>query len=178
MFCQAFSWDFNINIFVLKLPLLLKLSGVPVLLHEQLYFLEKKVRFWNLFISLPWQLSPVWCIVFHISSHFKSAALETVTASASLLLTLGQVLFQVFYICCLVIPFKDPMRRMFPFSRWRIWSTSGTLSAHIHTGLPTTDFHQVGPQPPGPQRPLHSTPHRALSTRPLRVSAHAQRHAP
>lgn len=32
----------NINIFVLNLPLLLELSDVPVLLHEQLYFLEKK----------------------------------------------------------------------------------------------------------------------------------------
>lgn len=35
----------NINIFVLNLPLRLKLPDIPVLLHEQLHFLEKKYGF-------------------------------------------------------------------------------------------------------------------------------------
>lgn len=39
---SGFFLSFNINIFVLNLSLLLKLFNVPVLLHEQLYILEKK----------------------------------------------------------------------------------------------------------------------------------------
>lgn len=169
MFCRAFSCDFNVNICVLNLPQMQKLVNIPVLPHEQLYFLDKD-GFKSFHVIA---LATESCILFasQISLHRNQGIAKTVMVDACFLPSSGEVVLEVFHLYSLHYSSKD-----YPHS------TDGDVEASEVNLLP------------GSQRALrgkeHLNPGQALALRPrplslpqrghvqrtlLKVSTHGQR---
>lgn len=93
----GFFLDFNINVFVLNLPLMLKLLNIPVLLHEGFYFLEKEmVENAVHIIALATESRIFYCFLNFIA--FQISVSEDNNNARLFLLTPGQVLCQACYI--------------------------------------------------------------------------------